>query len=169
MKIGMTAVEIIALLQLEPHPAEGGFFRETYRSHESIAAAYLPCRYGDSRAFSTAIYYLLTPETCSRLHCLQSDEVFHFYLGGAVEMLQLFPDGQGKITILGHDIAAGMNLQHMVPANSWQGARLCVAEGWALLGTTVAPGFDFADYERGQREELQSRYPAFADRIARLT
>jgi predicted cupin superfamily sugar epimerase len=92
--VAMNAEEIIKFLRLQPHPKEGGFFRETYRSVDPFSN--LPNRYRGQRSASTAIYYLLTPDSFSAMHRLASDEIFHFYKGDAVEMLQLFPDGQGK-------------------------------------------------------------------------
>ena len=105
---------IIQQLGLQPHP-EGGFFRETYRCEETIPAAALPPRYGKDRNLSTAIYYLLTPDSFSSLHRLQSDEIFHFYAGDPVTMLQLHSDGRSETIVLGQDIAAGQQLQVVVP------------------------------------------------------
>src|SRR5687767_11857734 len=105
----MTADDLIRQLNLQPHPKEGGFFRETYRAAEAHAA--LPARYQGSRSFSTAIYYLLTPTTFSALHRLQSDEIFHFYLGDPVSMLQLDANGQGRTIVLGPDVHNGQQLQ----------------------------------------------------------
>jgi predicted cupin superfamily sugar epimerase len=99
---------------------------------------------------------------------LPSDEVFHFYLGDPVSMLQLWPDGTGRIVILGPDVRAGQSPQLVVPAGVWQGSWLA-SGAWALLGTTMAPGFDFADYEAGDRLALTRAYPAFAEIIGRLT
>jgi predicted cupin superfamily sugar epimerase len=161
------AEDIIKLLQLQPHPKEGGYFRETYRSADSFSD--LPSRYRGKRSASTAIYYLLTPETFSAMHRLASDEIFHFYMGSPVEMLQLFPDGQGKIVGLGSDLKAGQSPQVIVPAGVWQGSRLVAGGSFALMGTTVAPGFDFADYESGEREKLIEQYPQFAKMIRELT
>ncbi len=166
---GSSAEALIAHLRLEPHPKEGGFFRETYRAAESILAAALPGRYAADRCHSTAIYYLLTPPTFSALHRLKSDEVFHFYLGSPVRMLQLFPDGTGKSIVLGADILAGQCPQVVVPRGVWQGSRLEPGGNFALLGCTVAPGFDYADYEAGEPERLLREYPSFADMIRRLT
>jgi hypothetical protein len=163
----MTADEIRRLLGLAPHP-EGGYFRETYRAAETLPRAALPARYAGDRAVSTAIYYLLTPDTFSALHRLASDEVFHFYAGDPVDML-LLRDGGGEVLTLGSDLAAGMQPQVVVPAGVWQGARLRAGGAWALLGTTVAPGFDFADYETGARAALQRAWPDLADAIASLT
>ncbi len=165
----MTAEEIIALLGLTPHPREGGFFREIYRADERVAAAALPARYGGPRALGTAIYYLLTPHTLSPMHRLLSDEVFHFYLGDPVEMLLLEPGAAGRTVILGTDLAAGMRPQVVVPRGVWQGARLVAGGTLALLGTTVAPGFDYADYEDGERDALIATWPEQAELIRALT
>jgi uncharacterized protein len=164
----LDAKAITRQLGLEPHP-EGGFYRETYRSNESIAAAALPPRYGNDRSLCTAIFYLLTPDSFSALHRLQSDEVFHFYLGDPVTMLQLHGDGRGETTVLGQDIMAGQQLQVIVPRGVWQG--MCLNDGghFALLGTTVSPGFDFDDFEVGTRNTLKREYPSCADLIERLT
>ena len=165
----MDAQEIIEALRLKPHPREGGYFVETYRSCERKKGGTLMSRYSGSRSVSTAIYYLLTPETYSEMHRLQSDELFHFYLGDPVEMLQLWPDGNGCIVKLGTDIAAGMRPQVVVPRGVWQGARLAAGGRYALLGTTVAPGFEYVDYESGVREELLRLYPEFEEMICALT
>lgn len=162
-----SAEDLIRLLGLQPHPKEGGFFRETYRAQESLAG--LPSRYGGPRSASTAIYYLLTPTTFSALHRLQSDEVFHFYLGDPVRMLQLEPDGSGRTIVLGGDLFAGQQPQLVVPRGVWQGSCLEPGGRFALLGCTVAPGFDYADYESGDRQALLAQYPAFAEMIRRLT
>jgi predicted cupin superfamily sugar epimerase len=164
----LTAEDLIARLGLQPHPKEGGFFRETYRAAEHLAAGHLPGRYGGDRSVSTAIYYLLTPGTFSALHRLASDEVFHFYLGDPVRMLQL-EGGQGREIVLGPDLAAGQELQVVVPRGVWQGSLLEPSGSFALLGCTVAPGFDYADYEHGRREELIRDYPEHAPMISRLT
>ena len=163
-----TAEELIAALGLQPHPKEGGHFRETYRAADTWPAGALPSRYQGARAASTAIYYLLTPGTCSALHRLQSDEVFHFYQGAPVRMLQLWPDGGGRTVVLGPDVLAGQQPQAVVPRGVWQGSFLDAGD-FALLGCTVAPGFDYADYEHGSRAELLRQYPAFAALIERLT
>lgn len=164
-----TAQEIISLLTLEPHPAEGGYFVETYRSDEQIGQGALSDRYQSSRSLGTAIYYLLTPETFSAMHRLASDEIFHFYLGDPVEMLHLFPDGSGKVVTLGVDLLQGMRPQVVVPRGVWQGSRLVLGGRFALLGTTVSPGFDFSDYEHARRDDLLQNYPAFRETILALT
>ena len=165
----MTAQELIARLNLQPHPKEGGFFRETYRSADVWPAAALPSRYRADRRASTAIYYLLTPGTFSALHRLQSDEVFHFYLGSPVRMLQLAPDGGSREVVLGPDVLAGQQLQVVVPRGVWQGSLLEPGGDFALLGCTVAPGFEYVDYEHGDRGALTAQYPASAELIRRLT
>jgi predicted cupin superfamily sugar epimerase len=165
----MTAEEIVELLKLKPHPKEGGFFAETYRADETISLDALPPRYAGARAFGTCIYYLLTPTTFSAMHRLQSDEIFHFYLGDPAEMLQLLPDGTGKTVVLGADLRAGMQPQVIVPRGVWQGSRLVAGGKFALLGTTVAPGFNFADYEDGRRDDLVRSHPRFREKIMALT
>jgi uncharacterized protein len=159
----MTADDVIRILNLQPHPVEGGFFRETFRSAGSLPA------YGSSRSVSTAIYYLLKPGHVSELHTLPGDEVFHFYLGAPVRMLQLWPGGIGKEVVLGPALAAGQVPQLVVPAGVWQGTKLIGDEGFALLGATMAPGFDYADYRGASRAELTAGWPQFKNRIAELT
>lgn len=166
----MTANEVKELLGLTPHPREGGWFVQTYAALESVAAgAFADARYTSPRRTSTAIYYLLEPDTFSEMHCLRSDEVFHFYAGDAVEMLQLLPDGSGRTLVIGNDLAAGHRPQVLVERGVWQGSRLAVGGSWALLGCTVSPGFEYEDYGSGSREELTKRWPAFAETIAMLT
>jgi predicted cupin superfamily sugar epimerase len=165
----MTARQIIEFFGMKELPQEGGFYVETYRAKEKIAQAGLPARYAGWRNFSTAILYLLTSDTFSALHRLKSDEVFHFYLGDAVTMLQLRPDGGSEVVILGHDILKGEKVQILVPRDTWQGAFVKESGKFALLGCTVSPGFDKADYEQGDRNELLTRYPDRRDLILRLT
>lgn len=155
----LTAQEIIERLRLRPLPREGGWFAETYRAAGAIPEEPLGRGYGGARSFGTAIYYLLTPDTFSALHRLRGDEIFHFYLGDPVEMLLLRRDGSREIVTLGNDLAAGMQPQFVVPGGVWQGARLRAGGRFALLGTTMAPGFDWADFEAGEREPLVARYP----------
>ena len=148
---------------------EGGYFRETYRSEMTIAAAALPGEYAGDRNVSTSIYYLLTPDTFSAIHRVKSDEVFHFYAGDPVEMLQLHADGRGRIVIIGNDLAAGHEPQLVVPGGLWQGCRLIPGGKWALMGCTVAPGFDYADFTAADRAELIAEYPDHAELITALT
>ncbi len=159
----MTTDELKRLLGLEPHPIEGGYFRRTYTSPGTLD---LP---RGRRAQGTAIYYLLEPGTFSEMHVLDSDEIFHFYLGDPVEMLQLRTDGGSALFTLGHDLAAGQHVQLVVPAGVWQGTRLIGDGKMALLGCTVTPGFDFADYRNTSAEELIAKWPHEAERIRQLT
>jgi predicted cupin superfamily sugar epimerase len=164
-----TAAQIIERLKLVPLTIEGGYYRETYRAVLSIPAAGLPTDYNGDRNVSTAIYYLLTPDTFSAIHIIKSDEVFHFYAGDAVEMLQLWPDGSARVAIISNDLAAGHEPQLVVPAGIWQGCRLVRGGTWALMGCTVAPGFDYADFALANREELIALHPAHAELIEALT
>jgi uncharacterized protein len=164
-----TADDLIAFLKLQPHPKEGGYFRETYRAAEIISLNCLPGRYQGVRAHGTAIYYLLTPNTFSALHRLASDEVFHFYLGDPVRMLQLSSQGIGQSIVLGPNVLEGQQVQVTVPRGVWQGSILEPGGKFALLGCTVAPGFDYADYETGNRLELVAMYPQVTDLINCLT
>ena len=159
----MTANEIKTLLQLEPHPVEGGFFRRTYTSKLNLDLE------RGQRTAGSAIYYLLEPGTFSEMHVLQSDELFHFYLGDPVEMLQLWPDGSSRIVTLGPDLKFGQHVQTLVPAGVWQGTRLIDDGKIALLGCTVVPGFDFADYTSGSYSELSKKWPSEIEKIQALT
>jgi len=156
----VNAREVIELLGLEPHPKEGGYFRETYRSD---GASDPGAPFVGERSHSTAIYYLLTPETFSAMHRLPGDEVFHFYLGDPVEMLELHPDGSARTITLGNN-PRSMQLQHVVYGGVWQGTRLVEGGQWALMGCTVAPGFDYADYESGGAQ-LVEEWPDQRDAI----
>lgn len=150
----LTAQRLIEVLGLAPLPIEGGHFRETWRSQAG-----------------SAIYYLLTdePDSFSALHRLPTDEVYHFYLGDPVDMLMLHQDGRVESATLGPDILKGQRVQHVVPRAVWQGSRLRSGGRFALLGTTMAPGFDPKGYEEGAREALLLTYPLAAEAIRRLT
>jgi uncharacterized protein len=158
----LTADEIKARLRLEPHPIEGGSFRRTYTAAGAVGLA------RGVRALGSAIYYLLETGTFSELHVLESDELFHFYLGDPVEMLQLYPNGRSEVFTLGPDLAAGQHVQLHVPAGVWQGTRLLGEGTVALLGCTVTPGFDYADYRNALADELIAKWPQEADRIRAL-
>jgi predicted cupin superfamily sugar epimerase len=159
----MTADEIKSLLKLEPLTFEGGCFRRTFVSSTAVELQ------RGSRPVGTAIYYLLEQGSFSEMHVLDSDEIFHFYLGDPVEMLQLFPDGSSAVLTLGPELASGQHVQLIVPAGVWQGARLVGDGEFALLGCTVTPGFDFADYRNGSYAELVKKWPKEAERIRALT
>jgi predicted cupin superfamily sugar epimerase len=134
-----------------------------------LAREWLPTRYTGERSFGTAIYFLLTPETFSAMHKLASDEVYHFYLGDPVELLCLREDGSGEVLTIGIDLDHGMRPQVAVPHGVWQGSRLRPGGKFALLGTTVTPGFEFADFELADRELLSRNYPNFSQMIRELT
>jgi predicted cupin superfamily sugar epimerase len=165
----MTADEVKRVLGLAPHPREGGWFVQTYGASEMVSLE----RYSGARRTSTAIYYLLESTTFSEMHRLESDEVFHFYAGDAVEMLQLAEGAGthsgGRVVLLGNDLAAGQSPQVVVERGVWQGSRLRAGGAWALLGCTVSPGFEYEDYETGGRAELVEKWPEFAEMIGSLT
>jgi len=165
----LDAEQIIEHFGMKQLPHEGGYYVETYRCKDGINGESLPSGCAGARSFSTAILYLLTPQTFSALHRIKSDEVFHFYLGDPVTMLQLKPDGSAVVLTLGHDLAGGQHIQVIVPRNTWQGCFLNDGGRFALMGTTVAPGFEFADLELAAREVLLQRYPQQRDLIVRLT
>jgi predicted cupin superfamily sugar epimerase len=160
---------LIAELGLAPHP-ERGYYVETYRAPLLVEGAGVPLPHGGPRAASTAIYFLVTrlaPATF--LHRLRSDEVFHLYDGGPADLL-LLRDGQpGEVARLGRDVAAGERPQLVVPAGTWFAVELAPEATHALFGCTVAPGFDFADFELARGPELAARFPTHAARIARMT
>jgi predicted cupin superfamily sugar epimerase len=156
-------------LGLIPLPQEGGFYAESYRCGERLVPACLSGRYRGERALATAIYFLLTRETFSALHRLASDEIYHFYMGDPVEMLQLDEGGAGRVVMLGTDWERGMRPQAIVPRRTWQGSRLVPGGSFALVGATVFPGFEFADFELGRREPLLASHPQYASLIRQLT
>ncbi|RYG00126.1 MAG: cupin domain-containing protein [Chitinophagaceae bacterium] len=148
-------------MQLQPHP-EGGYFKETYRSGEVIETGA-----GKSRNISTAILYLLEDEDFSAFHRIQSDELWFFHQGQALEVLTI-QNGKLVTILLGNDAAKGEVPQAMVPANIWFGSRIKNRTGFALVSCTVAPGFDFADFELADREELISEFPDLKEAINTL-
>ena len=169
--MNLTAEQIIRHFDLRPLAGEGGMFRQSYLAAERIPHHALPPRYPHDKPLGTAIYYLLTdaPDSFSGLHTLPTDEVYHFYAGDPVDMLLLHPDGRGERVRLGPDFMNGQHVQFVVPHGVWQGSRLASGGRWALMGTTMAPGYADSDYVGSAREELLARYPQFAPDIARLT
>lgn len=155
-------------LGLQPHP-EGGYFRETYRSAESISHQHLPVRFAGSRSFSTAIYFLLEAGQHSAFHRIRSDEAWHLYAGGPLEIFAITPTGELIRHRLGLDLAQGEQPQLVIPAGHWFASRPDHAVPYALVGCTVAPGFDFADFEMGSRPELLRQFPAHGTLIHELT
>jgi uncharacterized protein len=164
----LSVAKIVERLQLSRHP-EGGWFRESYRASEAIAADALPTRFGAGRSFCTGIYFLLERGDISALHRIKSDELWHFYAGSGLTVQVIDPDGEYRALKLGQDLAGGESFQAMVPAGSWFGAEVSGPGAYALVGCTVAPGFDFADFEMGKREELLADFPGLQEVILRLT
>ena len=165
------AGQLIAHYKMEKIPVEGAWFAVTYGSTEKIAAEALPPRYGSPRALGGAIYALVTREDFSAMHRLKTDEIWHYYVGDPIELLLLHPDGRDQVVVLGVDVQAGQQPQFTVPEGVWMGARPigATAETYGFFGTTMAPGFDYADFEAGYRDELQKAYPARRELIAQLT
>ena len=156
---------IIKKLNLKPLPDEGGYFRETYRSKISAQVWFKNDKEAVSRNFGTAIYYLVTPDSFSALHKVKSDEMFHFYAGDPVEIIQIFEGGKTRKIIMGSDFINNQEPQVLVSAGVWQGTRLQEGGKWALLGTTVAPGFEFIDFELGNKNKLLKQFPNLKNEI----
>ena len=161
------AQQWIERLDLQPHP-EGGWYRETYRASLLLPHSALPDHSG-GRSASTAIYFLLAGEQFSALHRLRSDEVWHFYTGSSLIVHVIAPDGDYQQLLLGSDAESGEHFQAIVPAGCWFGLSLRQPNTYALVGCTVAPGFDFADFEMAQRDQLTTQYPQHRTTIERLT
>ena len=168
----MTAQQYIQSLSLQPHP-EGGYFAETYRSAESIPQNVLPGRFGGARTFGTAIYFLLESHHFSALHRIQADEIWHFYAGGPLEVFVINADATLTVIRLGNDPAKGEVFQAVVRAGCWFGAKSAkdsaTHTSFSLVGCTVAPGFDFADFELADRTALLAAYPQHRAVIEQLT
>jgi len=158
----------IDTLGLTPHP-EGGWFRETYRAAETILAAGLPARFGGDRAFSTAIYFLLASGQFSALHRIKSDELWFFHAGSPLLIHALTAAGEYRATALGPHPQSDQVFQAMVPAGSWFDAELLTPDSFSLVSCTVAPGFDFADFEMGRQDELITLFPRHRELIMGLT
>ncbi len=155
-------------LELIPHP-EGGYYRETYRAQESIAANGLPDRFKGLRQFSTAIYYLLEGKQYSKFHRLKSDEMWHFYAGTGLVIYSIDENGNLEKFELGADFGKGERLQVVIPAGHWFGAHVVKPTSYALTGCTVSPGFDFGDFETAKKEEMLKQYPKHKAIIQKLT
>jgi uncharacterized protein len=153
---------------LEAHP-EGGYYRQTYKSDLVLARETLPAEFTGARAVSTAIYFLLEDENFSAFHRLRSDEVWHFYVGAALVVHVIEEDGRYSEMLLGSDPEAGEVLQAVVKAGCWFASRVSDGKSFGLVGCTVAPGFEFDDFEMGKREELVRSYPQHRGVIESLT
>jgi predicted cupin superfamily sugar epimerase len=163
-----SAEDIIERLGLKPHP-EGGFYRETYRCAEGIPQAALPARFKGPRSFCTAILFLLPEGSFSRLHRLACDELWHYHLGAPLIITEIRPGGAAARSRLGPDIRSGDMPQAAIPAGSWFGARPVPGKGWSLVGATVAPGFEFSDFELAEAGALLEKFPGARDAIEDLT
>ena len=159
----------IDALGLVPLPEEGGWYREVYRAAESIPQEALPERFSGARCFATSIYYLLPGNEFSAFHRIHQDETWHFYEGSALTVHLLDAEGAYRTLHLGRDPAAGEHFQATIPAGTLFAATVDDAEGFALVGCTVAPGFEFADFEAPSGARLLDRYPQHAALIRRLT
>ena len=160
-----TCIEHLALL---PHP-EGGYYRETYRSAQTLTVAHPDTGTQAQRNVSTGIYFLLEAGNFSAFHQIQSDEMWHFYAGQALEVLALDAAGTLTCTRLGPDILNGDVPQHVVLARTWFASRVLQGGAFALVGCSVAPGFDFADFKLAKRQTLSATYPHHRALIAELT
>jgi predicted cupin superfamily sugar epimerase len=164
----MTSQFYIESLAMQSHP-EGGYFAESYRSGETVAASALPDRFAGDRVFSTAIYFLLESHHISALHRIQADEVWHFYAGGPLDVFVIDLVGELSVIHLGPDLANGQVFQAVVPAGCWFGSKPAPGTTFSLVGCTVAPGFDFADFEMADRATLLAEFPQHRAVIEQLT
>lgn len=154
-------------LKLIAHP-EGGFYRETYRSEESIPEDGLPPRFNGKRQFSTAIFFLLRSQDKSMFHRIKSDELWHFHAGTALNIYTIIK-GELVIYKLGSNPDKGELLQVVIPANCWFGAKVEQPDSYTLSGCTVSPGFDFQDFELAEKNILLELYPNLNEIIEMLT
>ena len=163
----MTVELLIQQYNLQPHP-EGGWYKETYKSSEYIAANALPERFDGSRTFSTAIYFLLEQKNFSAFHRIKSDECWHFYAGDSLMVYVIQANGTLDIIDLGNDIKKGQVFQYVVPANCWFASRPAPGSNFCFVGCTVAPGFDFDDFELADANTLSLLYPQHKNFIKEL-
>jgi len=163
-----TAADWIRLLDLQVHP-EGGHFREIYRSNDILPAGALPRRFDGPRSASTSVYFCLAPGEHSNLHRIKADEIWHFYDGTGLNIHCFYNDLSYRVIPLGRNFEAGELFQVVIPGGCWFGAEGAGPGDWALFGSQVAPGFDFADFELGRRDDLLARFPNHAGVITRLT
>ena len=163
----ISAASLIAKYDLTPHP-EGGFYKQTYISNERIPAAALPERFSDDRYFSTAIYFLLEKGNFSAFHRIKSDEVWHFYAGGNLNIYIIHQEGNLEVLTLGDEITGDSSFQLVVPAGCWFASEPGSGVAFSFVGCTVSPGFDFADFELANAIELAREYPAHKAIIERL-
>lgn len=163
-----TAKDLIQHLGLLPHP-EGGYYRETYRSDLILRAEGLPKEFRGNRSASTAIYFLIEKNNFSALHRIKSDETWHFYVGDPLEVIEINEKGELKKTNIGSGLERGELFQYTVKANTWFGSRVLEGGEFSLVGCTVAPGFDFQDFEMAKREQLILQFPEWEKIISHMT
>jgi predicted cupin superfamily sugar epimerase len=163
-----TAEYWIKHLELVPHP-EGGCFKETYRSQEIIKQKNLPDRYASDRVCSTAIYFLLKGHQVSKFHRLQSDEIWFYHAGNSLTLYVIDTEGTLHTTLLGTDVDNGEQPQVLIRHGAWFGAKVNQENSYTLLSCTVAPGFDFQDFELATQEQLMTVYPQHKEVIELLT
>jgi hypothetical protein len=164
----MTPEQLVKHLELEPHP-EGGFYKEMYRSEAKLLGSLLAKDLEGDRNFSTAIYFLIEKENFSALHKIKSDEIWHFYAGDALEVMEISNSGQLKITLVGNKLDQGEVFQYTVKANTWFGSRVKSGGTYSLVGCTVSPGFDFRDFEMAKRNDLLEKFPEHKGIIEQMT
>lgn len=164
----MTVTILVKELDLLPHP-EVGYFKEVYRSKETILQGALPERFSGDRNFATAIYFLIEKNNFSALHKIKSDETWHFYYGDALEVIEIDENGKLTSTLVGNKLLEGESFQYTVKANTWFGSRVSNGGNFSLVGCTVAPGFDFNDFELAKKEELVKLFPQHETIIHKMT
>lgn len=164
-------IRIIEELKLEPLPIEGGYFRQTYICEEILKREQLPIRYKQNHSFGTVIYYMLEKNRfpVSMLHKLKTDEIYHFYLGDPVTILLLFPELASQQITMGSDILSGQKVQVLVPKDTWQAVILKPGSSFALMGTSMAPGYEDEDISFALREEVLLQYPSEREIIIKTT
>lgn len=160
----MNYQDIIDKLALQKHP-EGGYFKEMYRAEETLHKNQLPERYTGTRNISTCIYFMLTENDISVFHKIKSDEIWHHYMGDAVEIFVIEGDGNITTHVLGKDLLNNQVPQVMMPKDHWFAAKVVEGGSYSLMGCTVAPGFDFDDFEMAERESLLENYPQLKEWI----
>jgi uncharacterized protein len=167
----MHSADVIRILGLEKLEPEGGFFRQVYKSRDEISAVFGDSGNSVKRSALTSIYYMVTPSSFSALHKLKATEVYHYYMGGRVELSLIDESGDLSTVVLGPRIAEGDQLQVVVEKNVWQGCRILPTDDsqWALVGTTVSPGFEFEDFTLAERADLAAKFPLHFDLIQTLT
>lgn len=164
----MSRIEhLIKQYDLQPHP-EGGWYKQSYKSKESVPATALPQRFGGSRVLSTAIYFLLDKGHFSAFHRIKSDECWHFYAGDPLQVFVINQTGDLEIITLGNDVSKEQTFQYVVPADCWFASRPAPGSEYCFVGCTVAPGFEFEDFELADAQLLSASYPRYTSIIKEL-